>query len=128
MRGYWSKTFSEAETIQDEIDQAKGDPGAAEEYFQKILHMLISHDKPVLRLAKKFCTLARIYGENTDSGLRIDLKLSQEEWGDLVGTTRESINKQLKAWTNEGILSTSSGYIVIHRMQELDRLADALLY
>jgi len=76
-----------------------------------------------LRLAKKLMILGERYGEETPAGLRIDLKLSQEEWGDLVGTTRESINKQLRAWTDEGILSVDRGYIVIHRRDGLERLA-----
>ncbi len=76
-----------------------------------------------LRLAKKLMVLGERYGEETPAGLRLDLKLSQEEWGDLVGTTRESINKQLRAWTAEGLLSVDRGYIVIHRRDDLERLA-----
>ncbi len=76
-----------------------------------------------LRLAKKLMVLGERYGEETPAGLRLDLKLSQEEWGDLVGTTRQSINKQLRAWTAEGILSVDRGYIVIHRRDDLERLA-----
>ncbi|MBT4228179.1 MAG: helix-turn-helix domain-containing protein [Verrucomicrobia bacterium] len=41
--------------------------------------------------------------------LRIKLKLSQEEWGDLVGATRESINKQFRAWTTEGLIHLDRG-------------------
>ncbi len=79
-----------------------------------------------LRLAKRLMGLARIYGKKTPAGLRVDLKLSQEEWGDLVGTTRESINKQLRVWTDQGVLSIDRGYIVIHRPEELDTLAGAI--
>jgi CRP-like cAMP-binding protein len=45
------------------------------------------------RLARKLSTMAQTYGEQRSDGLRIKLKLSQEEWGDLVGATRESINR-----------------------------------
>jgi CRP-like cAMP-binding protein len=81
-----------------------------------------------LRLARKLLALARVYGEQTPSGLRVDLKLSQEEWGDLVGATRESINKQVRAWTSAGIVSVDRGYIVIHRPEELEKLAGALVF
>jgi CRP-like cAMP-binding protein len=79
-----------------------------------------------LRLAKKLLALASVYGEKTRSGVRVDLKLSQEEWGDLVGATRESINKQVREWTEGGIISVDRGYIVIHRADELEHLSNAL--
>ncbi len=80
-----------------------------------------------IRLAKKLVDFAGTYGEETPEGLRLGLKLSQTEWGDLVGTTRESINKQIRAWTKEGLLSVDAGYLVIHRFDELERLADTAL-
>jgi CRP-like cAMP-binding protein len=76
------------------------------------------------RLAKKLSALAADYGEQTAAGVRVDLKLSQEEWGDLVGVTRESINKQIRTWTAQGLLSTDRGYIVIHRPDELEKIAE----
>ena len=76
------------------------------------------------RLAKKLTSYAERYGKRTSSGVRIDLKLSQEEWGDLVGTTRESINKQLRNWASEGMLSLDRGYVVIHQIEGLERIAN----
>ena len=81
-----------------------------------------------LRLAKKLLSLAKIYGEKTEAGIRVDLKLSQEEWGDLVGATRESINKQVRAWTEQGLISMDRGYIVVHRTADLEKLAGAVVF
>jgi CRP-like cAMP-binding protein len=81
-----------------------------------------------LRLAKKLMSLSRAYGEQTADGIRIDLKLSQEEWGDLVGTTRESINKQVRQWTAAEIIRVDDGYMVILNPVELEKLAGAVLY
>ena len=81
-----------------------------------------------LRLAKKLLSLSKAYGQPHDQGLRLDLDLSQEEWGDLVGTTRESINKQIRDCTDAGILSVDHGYIVIQNRRELERLAGAVVY
>ena len=67
------------------------------------------------RLAKKLLDLASVYGEPTSDGVRLDLKLTQQELGDLVGTTRESINKQLRAWTELGMLVSERGQITIAR-------------
>lgn len=81
-----------------------------------------------LRLAKKLLSLSRAYGEGVADGIRIDLKLSQEEWGDLVGTTRESINKQMRKWSDAGIVRIDDGYVVILNPIELEKLAGAVLY
>ena len=81
-----------------------------------------------LRLAKKLLSFSRTYGEEVADGIRIDLKLSQEEWGDLVGTTRESINKQLRKWTEDGIVRIDDGYLVILNPVQLERLAGVALY
>jgi CRP-like cAMP-binding protein len=76
-----------------------------------------------VRLAKKLLHYASIYGEPAGSGLRIALRLSQEEWGDLVGATRESINKQLRAWTDAGLISSENGYLLIQDAAALEKLA-----
>jgi CRP/FNR family cyclic AMP-dependent transcriptional regulator len=76
-----------------------------------------------VRLAKKLVALAESHGQRTPEGVRIDLKLSQGEWGDLVGATRESINKQLRAWTDRGLIRVDAGYIVIRRPDRLESLA-----
>jgi CRP/FNR family cyclic AMP-dependent transcriptional regulator len=81
-----------------------------------------------LRLAKKLLSLSHIYGEETADGTRIDLKLSQEEWGDLVGTTRESVNKQVRKWTEAEIITVDEGYVVIRNPAELEKLAGAFIY
>ena len=66
---------------------------------------------------------ASVYGDEVDGGVRINLKLSQEEWGDLVGATRESINKQMRAWTEAGILSSDEGYLLLEQPEVLEQLA-----
>jgi len=81
-----------------------------------------------LRLAKKLVSLSQAYGRPHEQGLRLDLNLSQEEWGDLVGTTRESINKLLRAWTEEGLITVDHGYIIIRDRRELEKLAGAVVY
>jgi CRP-like cAMP-binding protein len=81
-----------------------------------------------IRLAKKLLALDRTYGRDTEAGRRVDLKLSQEEWGDLVGATRESINKQVRAWVEQGLMSVDQGYIVIHRPDELEKLAGTAIF
>jgi len=77
-----------------------------------------------VRLAKKLVLFADRYGrDDKDGAVKIDLKLSQEEWGDLVGTTRESINKQMRAWGDEGLIRVDAGYVTLLRPEAIERLA-----
>jgi CRP-like cAMP-binding protein len=80
-----------------------------------------------VRLAKKLVHYASIYGDETENGIRINLRLSQEEWGDLVGATRESINKQMRQWVEAGILSLDGGYVLIEHPDALEKLAGCVI-
>lgn len=77
------------------------------------------------RLAKKLLGLARAYGKEEADGVRIALKLSQSELADLVATSRESVNKQIGAWREEGILSMEAGRITLHQAETLEDIAEA---
>lgn len=76
-----------------------------------------------VRLAKKLVAYSASHGQRTPEGVRIELRLSQEEWGDLVGATRESINKQMRAWTDQGLIRLDHGCVVLLRPGALEALA-----
>jgi CRP/FNR family cyclic AMP-dependent transcriptional regulator len=78
-----------------------------------------------VRLAKKLVAYAASHGERVPGGFRIGIKLSQEEWGDLVGATRESINKLMRAWTDQGTIRVDRGFVVILRMEALEELVSS---
>jgi CRP-like cAMP-binding protein len=80
-------------------------------------------DLPV-RLARVLLNLGADYGRPTATGLRIDLKLSQKDLSNLVAATRESINKQLRAWREAGLVQLDGGYLVLPRPAGLRRLLD----
>jgi CRP/FNR family cyclic AMP-dependent transcriptional regulator len=78
------------------------------------------------RLARSLLDLATRFGERQrapGSGVYIALRLSQQELGELVGATRESVNKHLGDWTRQGILKLSVGRMVIADMESVRRLA-----
>ena len=81
-----------------------------------------------IRLARKLRDFGAIHGkrrrDDPPGVVTIDLKLSQEEWGDLVGTTRESINKQFRAWSDAGLISIRAKVVTILDPTEISRLAD----
>ncbi len=82
-----------------------------------------------VRLAKKLVELAQRHGRSDAGGHRIEieLELSQEEWGDLVGTTRESINKQFRTWTKQGLIALEGGRVVLLDRLDMEKLAGCVV-
>ena len=78
------------------------------------------------RLARSLLDLATRFGERQrkpQSGVYIAIRLSQQELGDLVGATRESVNKHLGEWTRQGILQMRDGRMVISDLESVRRIA-----
>ncbi len=80
------------------------------------------------RLAKKLLALGDRYGKEDEHGLHIELKLAQHELGELVGASRESVNKQLRSWVEERLVLFDRGYVtILDRGHRLEALAHLLL-
>jgi len=79
------------------------------------------------RLAKRLLALARHYGVETSEGTRIELKLPQQALGEMVGTSRESINKQLREWTQGGLVRFERGTVTVLDERGLAALATLAL-
>jgi len=71
------------------------------------------------RLARLLMDLGQRHGKARAGGVEIGLRLSQEEMGHLVGASRESVNKQLRAWAESGLLEYQQGTIVIKKVDAL---------
>ncbi len=56
-------------------------------------------------LARLLVRAIKEIGQETASGLFLDWKKSQQEIGYEIGTSRESINKQLNSWKKQGLLT-----------------------
>lgn len=75
------------------------------------------------RLARILINLGQQYGRLTAEGIAIGLKLSQEELGNLVGVSRESVNRQVRHWVEAGVLDYAHGTIVLKNSDLLFREA-----
>ncbi|WP_027467480.1 Crp/Fnr family transcriptional regulator [Deefgea rivuli] len=71
------------------------------------------------RLAKVLRQLAQNHGDINEDGVRIDLKMTQQDLANFVGASRESVNKQLSQWEEHGFLKMRSGYIQIIQIMQL---------
>ena len=74
------------------------------------------------RLARLLVKLAEDYGRVVPLGVRIDLKLTQRDLSNLVASSRESVNKQMKVWRDAGIIDLEDGRVVVMRRDALQTL------
>jgi CRP-like cAMP-binding protein len=88
------------------------------------LEQIALFDLPA-RLARVLLKLATDYGRTVAGGTRIDLKLSQRDLSTLVASSRESVNKQLATWREDGVLTLEDGHIVLRRDAELTALVES---
>jgi CRP/FNR family cyclic AMP-dependent transcriptional regulator len=78
------------------------------------------------RLAKTLLRLADSDGRQVATGWRIEKRLSQRELGNMIGLSRESVNKQLALWEDEGLIARDErGGITITDRATLESLAEA---
>jgi len=75
------------------------------------------------RLARILLNLGQQYGKHSGEGIVIGLKLSQEELGNLVGVSRESVNRQVRLWVETGVLDYAQGILVLKDSDALFREA-----
>jgi CRP-like cAMP-binding protein len=67
------------------------------------------------RLAKKLLNLMEIHGKPAERGTEIDVYLPQHDLAAMIGATRESVNKQLGAFRDRGVLTYDRQRITILR-------------
>jgi CRP/FNR family transcriptional regulator, cyclic AMP receptor protein len=78
-----------------------------------------------VRLAKRLLILTERYGVADSGRVRIGLQLSQHDLGNMIGATREVVNKHLAAWRSRGIIDVEQGQIVVGDRNILSDLANS---
>ncbi len=75
------------------------------------------------RVAKALLDLARKFGVQSDDGLHVTHDLTQEELAQLVGASRETVNKALADFAGRGFLRLEARAVVLLDVQRLARRA-----
>jgi len=76
------------------------------------------------RLINHLLRLAATYGEKADQGIKIGLKLPQEELGLLLNTSRQSINKELKKLQALNLIKIAYGRLTLMDISRLKNLTN----
>ncbi|PWB62489.1 MAG: Crp/Fnr family transcriptional regulator [Deltaproteobacteria bacterium] len=75
------------------------------------------------RLAKKILDLGDAFGIQEGRQVRIGVNITQKNLASMIGATRESINKQFKAFRDQDLVRACGGTIVILNREGLVRKA-----
>ena len=85
-----------------------------------LLEDVVFLDLP-MRLAKRFAELAAGHGVETSEGIRIDLRLTQHELAHSTGVSRESINRLLGIFQDEGLIKVDKQYFIVTDIDKLKK-------
>jgi CRP/FNR family cyclic AMP-dependent transcriptional regulator len=75
------------------------------------------------RLARQLLLLAESRGTRLGDLMQVEQRMSQSTLAGLVGVTRENVNRALRRLTEEGVLRTEDGRLVILDERRLRLLA-----
>lgn len=75
------------------------------------------------RVAKALLDLADRFGRTADDGVHVHHELTQEELAQLVGASRETVNKALADFASRGWLRLEPRSVVIHDVERMRRRA-----
>lgn len=84
---------------------------------------LLFRDVPS-RLARLLLRLVDQYQRETKYGVRINIKLSQQELANLIGATREITNSTLNQFKKDGLIKIESKYIYFLNRRKLKKIAE----
>lgn len=71
------------------------------------------------RLAKTLLHLAGVHGRPSAKGIALAAKLSQRDLASMIGASRESVNRQLSLWEDQGLIARDKGAIILVDSQGL---------
>jgi CRP/FNR family transcriptional regulator len=71
------------------------------------------------RLASLLLNLVQNFGEPVSNGTRITLRLTNQEMANMIGTTRETVNRTLNKFWDEHLIDMRTAYVVVVEADKL---------
>ncbi|MNQ96766.1 cAMP receptor protein [compost metagenome] len=87
------------------------------------MSLLLQECNALLPLEGRLANRLLLLSEGGEHGQRLTLRLSQEDLSQMLGSSRQSINKVLKDWDLQGIVSRNYGSLTLCDITSLRRLA-----
>lgn len=79
---------------------------------------LLMYGKPGA-LASTLIRMCNSFGIACEDGIRLDIKLTNTELAEIIGATRESVNRMLSELKTEGTIIIKNGQIIVQRLSNL---------
>jgi CRP-like cAMP-binding protein len=96
------------------------------QYRRAIDYIVNTANLPLpVRLAQRLAGLGRRHGRKTPGGILIEAKLSQTDLANTLGISRQTLNRQLKKFEADGLISVGYAELTLRRPAALERLAHA---
>ena len=77
------------------------------------------------RLGRLLLRLAEDYGSPYGQSVRLRVRMSQKDMSAQVAASRESVNRQLRQWREEGLVGAADGQLVLLRLDALRSLVES---
>ncbi len=74
------------------------------------------------RLASLLLNLAENFGETATNGVRISLRLTNQEMANMIGTTRETVNRTLNRFWDDQLVDMRTSHVVVVNQEKLRAL------
>jgi CRP/FNR family transcriptional regulator len=87
----------------------------------KLISATTSQDIPS-RLASLLLNLIQNFGEPAGAGTRISLRLTNQEMANMIGTTRETVNRTLNRFWDERLIDMKTAHVVVLEHEKLSAM------
>jgi len=74
------------------------------------------------RLASLLLNLAEQFGEPVENGVKISLRLTNQEMANMIGTTRETVNRTLNRFWDDQLVDMRTSHVVVTSPDKLRAL------
>ena len=74
------------------------------------------------RLASLLLNLSQSFGEKVDNGIKITLRLTNQEMANMIGTTRETVNRTLNRFWDEHLIDMRTSHVIVVESDKLRSL------
>ncbi len=80
------------------------------------------------RLARLLLQLAEAYGVRRPRGIQLQIRLSRQEMGGLIGASREIVSHTISDYRREGLIEVDGRSLIILRTEALEQLGSCVEY
>ena len=87
------------------------------------MRFLGQNPSAAVRVARRLLELLTIYGREVDGGHLLDVRLTQTELAEMVGTSRVTVNKELSEMESAGVIKRVRRQILVLDIDGLNDLA-----